>query len=94
MEREYKRQQTIITHAQKGQNFIRPNANGYTEQQYADYAKYQGFIDRATARMEEMEETARSLQCGKCKHPQTSHAQFVNDAGCYHTAGCTCLAFA
>lgn len=64
MEREYKRQQSIIEHARKGQSLIRWPANGsdYSEQQYADYAKYQGFIDRATARIRELEEAARPLR--------------------------------
>lgn len=61
MEKEYKRLLSIIESARKGQNWIRPNAEGYTERQMADYAKYQGFIDRANERIAELKRLTNSL---------------------------------
>ncbi len=36
----------------------------------------------------------RETACATCNHPIASHQRFIDDSGCYHTFGCTCLAYA
>lgn len=61
MEREFKRMQLVVQSASKGQQMIRPNANGYTETQRKTYADYQIRIDRANARIAELKATAAAM---------------------------------
>lgn len=61
MEREYKRLLSVVESASKGQYMIRPNANGYTEAQHKTYADYQGYIDRANARITELKQIAAAM---------------------------------
>lgn len=57
MEREYKRMQSVIGHAIKGQQSIRSlNGADYSEFQKSAYATYQAHIDAANTRMRQLEE--------------------------------------
>lgn len=76
MEREYKRMQSVIEHASRGQQLIRPiyrsleqlGAMGqsdyvveYSEAQQAAYKTYQAQIDAARARMKQLEQDANKI---------------------------------
>lgn len=59
MEREYRRMQSVIDHATKGQQLMRPVNGDYSEFQRAAYATYQAHIDAAKCRMRQLEEDAK-----------------------------------
>jgi hypothetical protein len=61
MEREYRRMQSVIDHAVKGQQSIKVLSDSvdYVEFQKAAYATYQSHIDAAKTRMMQLEEIAR-----------------------------------
>lgn len=54
LDREYKRMLSVIQSATKGQAWIKPNADGYTDAQNAMYNEYQKRIDKAFARIAEL----------------------------------------
>lgn len=59
LQREYNRCQTVKDSASRGQQIMRPRylpdgTSEYTQTQKEAYAKYQGYIDRANARMAEI----------------------------------------
>jgi hypothetical protein len=58
MNREFARLTGIINSATRGQQMIRPNAGGYTNDQQATWDKYQGFIERAAAKIADLERAA------------------------------------
>lgn len=70
MEREYKRMRSVIASARKGQEFLQrtlsilENGNStiltpeYRQKKADEYAKYQGFIDRANNRITELKREA------------------------------------
>jgi hypothetical protein len=59
MEREYNRMQSVIDHATKGQQLMRPINGKYSEFQHAAYATYQGHINAAQCRMRQLEEIVK-----------------------------------
>lgn len=59
MQREYDRMLSVIEHAKKGQQSMRPMNGEYSEFQHAAYKTYQAHIDAAECRIKQLKEEAR-----------------------------------